>query len=431
MLDAERRKRVLDRRDDRRRHRHHAGFADALDAERVERRRRFVVEDLDARHARRRHQQIFGERRGDRLAVVVEAHPFEERVADAVHDAADDLALDHHRIDRAAAIMREDEALDRDPAGLDIDLDLGDRGAVGIGHGVDDDMLGRLEPRRDPPGSTIARPARDRARDLGERDAHRRRALDPDAVAGDLEIVRRGFEQMLAIASTFSRTLSAARCADDPAITAWRLLKPPMPRAIAALSPGVTVICAMIAAELFGDDLRQHGLGALPHRGGAGRTCTLPDGADPHRHALERTAPGALDEIGDADADDSGPPRAPRLARAETRPSRRAPAPLLAARIVAAVEHDRQCRRASSSGVAYGIALGRDEIAPPHLGAVEAELARHAVEQPLHHEGALRLAGAAHRRHRHLVGERELDLEAIGRHARRARSASAPRHRAR
>jgi len=39
----------------------------------------------------------------------------------------------------------------------------------------------------------------------------------------------------------FSRSLSAARCADEPAITAWRLLKPPMPMEIAAVSPAQTM----------------------------------------------------------------------------------------------------------------------------------------------------------------------------------------------
>ena len=58
-----------------------------------------------------------------------------------------------------------------------------------------------------------------------------------------------------------------------------------------------------VAAELLGHDLREHGLSALPHGGGAGRDVNPAQRIDAHRDRLERTAPGALHEIGDADAD--------------------------------------------------------------------------------------------------------------------------------
>ena len=69
--------------------------------------------------------------------------------------------------------------------------------------------------------------------------------------------------------SALRRTLTAAAWADRPASTACRLLNPPMPSAVAALSPVVTVQGAHVAAELLGGDLRQHGPGALSHGGGA------------------------------------------------------------------------------------------------------------------------------------------------------------------
>ena len=87
---------------------------------------------------------------------------------------------------------------------------------------------------------------------------------------------------------------------------------------------------------------------------------------------------------------------------------------MLALRIVAAVEHDGESA-ARFELRAVGHLRRRNQVAAPHLGAVELELARHAVEQALHHEHALRMAGAAHRRHRHLVGEREPDVHAVGR----------------
>ena len=59
--------------------------------------------------------------------------------------------------------------------------------------------------------------------------------------------------------------------------------------------------------------------------------------------------------------------------------------------------------------------LRRDEIAPAHLVAAEAKLVGDAIEHALHHEGALRAAGAARRGRRHQIGEAERDLEPIRR----------------
>ena len=54
----------------------------------------------------------------------------EQRLADALHDAAVHLALQHHRIDDAAEVVDHGVALDRDGAGIGIDLDLDDVAAV-------------------------------------------------------------------------------------------------------------------------------------------------------------------------------------------------------------------------------------------------------------------------------------------------------------
>ena len=65
-----------------------------------------------------------------------------------------------------------------------------------------------------------------------------------------------------------------------------------------------------VDAEHPGGDLRQHGFDALPLRGRPGRDHDLARRADPDRRALERTAPGALDVIGESDPDQpAGAPR--------------------------------------------------------------------------------------------------------------------------
>ena len=90
---------------------------------------------------------------------VVVLHPFVERRADAVHDAAEHLALDHHRIDHAPAVVHHDIARDRDMAGADIDLDLADMAAVGVGHRVGLEVDGGGKPRRHVAGQRKARHA--------------------------------------------------------------------------------------------------------------------------------------------------------------------------------------------------------------------------------------------------------------------------------
>ena len=128
---------------------------------------------------------------GHRLGSLVEAHPFEKRIADAVRHAAEDLPVDDLRIDHAAAIMRDDEVAQRDLAGLGIDLDLGHGRAVGIGHVVDARHARSLPGRARAARQREARRARHRARDVGERHlAVCARALDADFAAVDLEILR-------------------------------------------------------------------------------------------------------------------------------------------------------------------------------------------------------------------------------------------------
>ena len=116
-VQIERPQRILDRRYDHARRADRAAFRRALDAERVERRGRFHVMDIDARHDVGGRQQIIRESPGQRLAGLVEPHQLEQGRADAMDDAAADLALDHHRIDHAAAIMNHDVAENFDRAG--------------------------------------------------------------------------------------------------------------------------------------------------------------------------------------------------------------------------------------------------------------------------------------------------------------------------
>src|SRR5580693_6395502 len=74
-MHVERRQRVFDCRDDRRRRRDGAALARAFDAEGIERIDGLDMGDGAGRYVGRHRQQIIGERGGQRLRVLVVLHP--------------------------------------------------------------------------------------------------------------------------------------------------------------------------------------------------------------------------------------------------------------------------------------------------------------------------------------------------------------------
>ena len=63
-------------------------------------------------------------RAGQQLAVLVVDRVLQQRLADALGDAALHLALDDHRVDDAADVVDRDEVHHLDDAGVRVDLDL-------------------------------------------------------------------------------------------------------------------------------------------------------------------------------------------------------------------------------------------------------------------------------------------------------------------
>ena len=148
---------------------------------------------LDRRNFVRGRRQIVGERGGENAAVLVIDDFFEQRVADALRDAAMHLAVGDHRIDDAAGVLRHQELFDLHVAGLHVDFD--DRDVAGIGEGARRIVvagLGKsrfdlaLEAMRLRVG--LARKPCDRDRAVGAGDFCRS--------VGEHDIVGRSFEQM-------------------------------------------------------------------------------------------------------------------------------------------------------------------------------------------------------------------------------------------
>ena len=86
------------------------GLADALDAERVDRRRRDRLVELEVREARGPRQRVVEHRARQELALVAVDRALPERLADALGDAAVELAVDDHRVDLLADVIDGDVA---------------------------------------------------------------------------------------------------------------------------------------------------------------------------------------------------------------------------------------------------------------------------------------------------------------------------------
>ncbi len=131
MLDAERGESVEDRVDDGLRRGDATGLTRALDAERIGGGRQFIEDDVERRQIAGARQRVIQQRPARQLARLrVVDRVLEQRLADALRNAALDLALGQQRIDQPAVIVDRGIAFEADGAGFRIDLNLGEVAAV-------------------------------------------------------------------------------------------------------------------------------------------------------------------------------------------------------------------------------------------------------------------------------------------------------------
>jgi predicted TIM-barrel fold metal-dependent hydrolase len=114
--------------------RNDAAFAGPLGAERIVGRGCVLQRDhADARKFAGRRHQIVGERYGEQLPVRIVDQMFGERAAQSLHDRAQRLAVQHHRIDDAPDVLDGDIIDKGDMPGRGVDGDVGRMRAIGIG----------------------------------------------------------------------------------------------------------------------------------------------------------------------------------------------------------------------------------------------------------------------------------------------------------
>ncbi len=87
--------------------------------------------DLDRRHLARGRRHVIRQRRGEDIAALVVDDFLEQRVGDALGDAAVNLAVGDHRIDQPSGVLGDQKFLDAHAPGLDVHLD--DGGVAGVG----------------------------------------------------------------------------------------------------------------------------------------------------------------------------------------------------------------------------------------------------------------------------------------------------------
>src|SRR5208337_3424244 len=104
-------------------------FADAFDAQRIYGRWSDGVAGLDPRNVAGFGQRVVHKLARDELAAVIIDGLFPEGLAEALHDASMDLAFDDQRVEKIAAVIDSDIALDFDGAGFAVDFGDDDVGA--------------------------------------------------------------------------------------------------------------------------------------------------------------------------------------------------------------------------------------------------------------------------------------------------------------
>ena len=179
--------------------------------------------------------KVIGHGAGERLAGLVVGDFLEQRGADALHDAAADLAFDEHRVDHRAAILGDGVIEQFDEAGLGVDRDDGAVGRVGVNPGADRRLVGGgcVEQRVDARRQSVHAQMRNLG-DLGDRDRARGPATTPPAQRTS---ATSHCNRCAPMRQSLSRSIRLARATAPPDMTMLRDAKVPNPKAVLSESP--------------------------------------------------------------------------------------------------------------------------------------------------------------------------------------------------
>ncbi len=375
-----------------------AGLAAALDAERIGLGRHRMCADRERRHVGGARQRIVHVGAGEELAFGIVDRHLHQGLADALHGAAMQLALDDHRIDDGAEIVDAGIFHHRDHAGIGIDLDLGDMAAVGEGGGgalahMAHVERGRHAFRQVDPAADLLGQVHDADGAIGAGDDEAA-VLELDVGGGRFQHVRRDLAALLDHLGGGLHDRGAARHDGFGAA--------------AAAAQEETVAVALQQAdllernaELLAQHLRERGGMAHAEIHGAGQQRDAAVGLEDDAAHLLGGRGGDLEEIADAE-----PAQLAALAAFALAPRKALEVggldrlPQYARKIAAVIGH--------AGGGFVGDMAPLDLVAPAQLQPVDVELGGGGVDQPLHVVVAFRPAGAPIGRHVAGIGEHAL-----------------------
>src|SRR3954454_2421869 len=128
---AERRQSIVDGVDDGRGRADRAALAQSFGLGEGRFRQRLQMVDLDGRNLACRRRQVVRQARREDVAGLIVDDLFQQRVGNALGHTDVNLPVDDHRSDQAPGVLGHHELLDRDAAGLDINLDQGNVAGIG------------------------------------------------------------------------------------------------------------------------------------------------------------------------------------------------------------------------------------------------------------------------------------------------------------
>src|SRR5580704_1736306 len=311
-LDAERSQGVADGVGDSGRRGDGAALADPLHAERVERRRRVLVEDAHCRDVAGGRQRVIHQRAAQQLAVRIIGDRLAQDAAKPLSGAAHDLALDQHRVDDDTTIMRNGVLLDTHTAGAAVDIDNRDVHGVAPGDRLRLPVIGLLEAGIDPWRAFVVPARTGGLGGPGEVHCGAGNSNNAHAAIAQFEICRRAFQQIGSdgedlVPEPLACMVHRRRQCDRAA--ARHRAKSDRNRG--RVGEGYHDVFRADLPQV-GRDLRENRLHALALRAGPGRDIDFSRRVDSDEGAFERPDAGPLDIAADAEPEVAA--RFPRLA---------------------------------------------------------------------------------------------------------------------
>ena len=355
----------------------------------------------------------------DEVALLIVGELFEQRSADALGDSADDLAVDDQRIDERSGVAHDRVLQDSYGQRFAVDLHHDDVHSAGECGPRREEVVRRFETWRHAIRQGLARGSC--AGELTQADPPTGRPTNLHPAVDKLQIAWPGLEELTCQEERLVLDLARGderRVAGHHRVAACVCAH--------AIGDGVRIAVGHAHGvwpdpQLVGHDLGERCRRALPVRRRPGHQRDFAARIHSQQAALVRSEAGQHDVGRQPDPQQSTLIAAGALDRLDVPPVRilrQLERTIEAAAVVATVVHDPHVLGRFGAHVPREL-VGLDEVLAAHLGRVEPQLLRDAVDDALGGKDCFRLPGAAIGCRRGLVGQRDahaalVRVEAVG-----------------